>query len=293
MTFKTRLALLLIVLTLLAGLLGVYLIRRNHPPQSFDSSRAYQDLAYQVNLGPRIPGSAAHLQTANWIVSQLSQAGWDARVIEGQVNGLTARNILAKRGSGPVVMLGVHYDSRRFADQDPDPTLRSNPVPGANDGASGVAVLLELARSLPIDLPQETWLVFFDLEDQGGIEGREFIEGSTAFAAQMTTRPSKVIILDMIGDANLNIYFEGNSSRTDSDSLWSTAASLGYAQTFIPKNKYNMIDDHTPFLKLGIPSVNMIDFDYPYWHTTSDNLSHVSAKSLDRVGNTLWTWLQK
>jgi glutaminyl-peptide cyclotransferase len=262
-------------------------------PDGFDSRRSYQDLTYQVNLGPRIPGTGSHAQAVDYILSQLKDAGWDAKVIESPVNGQTAQNILARRGAGPITMLGAHYDTRRFADQDPNSAKRQDPVPGANDGASGVAVLLELARSLPKDMNKQIWLVFFDLEDQGGIEGHSFIEGSSAFASQMAERPTKAIIVDMIGDANLDIFYEQSSSSIEQQSIWETAAKLGYTSSFISEYKYNMIDDHTPFLKLGIPSVDLIDFDYPGWHTTSDNLSGVSEKSLKVVGDTLWHWLQK
>lgn len=292
---KNRLGWILVaaVLILIAGISAWLLVKPQNTQAGFNGQRAYQDLAYQVNLGPRIPGSTAHSQTIAWILDQLKQSGWDTKVVESQINGLTARNILARRGTGPATLLGAHFDTRRFADQDPDINKRKDPVPGANDGASGVAVLLELARSLPKNLERQIWLVFFDLEDQGGIDGRDFIEGSSAFAAQLTERPARVVIVDMIGDANLDIYYEGSSSRTDNQAIWKTAADLGYAQSFIPQEKYNMIDDHTPFIRSGIPAVDLIDFDYPYWHTTSDNLTGVSEKSLQEVGETLWTWIQQ
>jgi glutaminyl-peptide cyclotransferase len=283
---------LLVLLIALGGIFTWLIVKPKETSSGFNSQRAFQDLAYQVNLGPRIPGTAGHTQTIDWILAQLAQAGWDAKVIDSQVNGLTAHNILARRGKGPVTLLGAHYDTRQFADQDRETAKRKDPVPGANDGASGVAVLLELARSLPVTADKQIWLVFFDLEDQGGIGGRDFIEGSSAFAAQMTERPTKAVIVDMIGDANLNIYYEESSSKEDLQSIWKTAAGLGYSNSFIPEYKYNMIDDHTPFLKMGIPSVDLIDFDYPSWHTTSDNLSGVSEKSLKVVGDTLWNWLQ-
>jgi glutaminyl-peptide cyclotransferase len=281
-----------IILLAVSGVLTWFLTRAKAQPGGFNSQLAYQDLAYQVNLGPRIPGSTAHSKTIDYIISQLTQAGWDAKVIDSQINGLTAHNILARRGQGPIVLVGAHYDTRQYADQDPDTSKRKDPVLGANDGASGVAVLLELARSLPQVNDRQIWLVFFDLEDQGGIGGREFIEGSTAFASQMTERPYKAVIVDMIGDTNLDIYYEESSSKADLQSIWTTAASLNYASSFIPNYKYNMIDDHTPFLNMGIPSVDLIDFDYPSWHTTTDDLTNVSEKSLKVVGDTLWNWLQ-
>jgi Zn-dependent M28 family amino/carboxypeptidase len=97
----------------------------------------------------------------------------------------------------------------------------------------------------------------------------------------------------MIGDTNLNIYYERNSSKSLMTDIWKTAAGLGYSKAFIPTDKYSMLDDHTPFLNAGIPAVDIIDFDYPYWHTTSDTANHVSSQSLMAVGATLWAWLQQ
>lgn len=282
-----------LILALAAGVWGYTQFSPSNLHTRFDGQRAYQDVQYQENLGPRIPGSQAHAQTIDWISTQLKQNDWEVQIIEGTFNGLVAKNILAKRGSGPIVMLGAHYDTRRFADQDPDTSKHNQPVPGANDGASGVAVLTELARTLPKNLDKEIWLVFFDLEDQGGIQGRDFIEGSTVFAGTLTQKPEAVVIVDMIGDADLNIHYEHNSSKPLMTEIWDTAGGLGYAKSFIPTFKYSMLDDHTPFLNAGIPAVDIIDFDYPYWHTTTDTADKVSTQSLLAVGNTLWTWLQQ
>jgi Zn-dependent M28 family amino/carboxypeptidase len=201
-------------------------------------------------------------------------------------------NVIAKRGSGsPWVVLGAHYDSRLWANQDPDPAKQKDPVPGADDGASGVAVLTELGRSLPSDLPGQIWLVFFDVEDNGEIPGWDWLLGSQAFVQNLQTLPDAAVILDMIGDANLNIYEERNSDPTINQQVWDTAARLGYGSQFIKSDKYSMLDDHTPFLNAGIPSVDIIDFDYPYWHTTQDTVDKTSASSLKAVGDTVQAWL--
>ncbi len=200
--------------------------------------------------------------------------------------------MIAKRGSGtPWIILGTHYDLRLLSDQDPNPTLIQTPVPGANDGASGVAVLLALARSLPQSLGFQTWLVFFDAEDNGDIPGWDWLLGSQVFVKSLTSHPDKVVVIDMIGDADLNIYMERNSNPDINNSIWAEAASLGYSSSFIDQYKWSMEDDHTPFLKAGISAVDIIDFDYPYWHTTQDTPDKVSSKSLQIVGNTLWNWL--
>ena len=111
------------------------------------------------------------------------------------------------------MIIGAHYDSRLLADPDPDPSLRNQPVPGANDGASGVAVLLELARILPKNLDKTIWLVFFDAEDNGNIPGYDWIMGSRVFVQTLIDKPDEAIIIDMIGDADLNIYQEKNSDQ--------------------------------------------------------------------------------
>lgn len=261
-------------------------------PSDFDGARALQDVAYQVSLGPRLPGSDAHAQAVDWYLEQLAAAGWQAEVQEAEYGGQIVRNVVAKRGSGqPWYILGAHYDSRIYADLDPNPDLRQQPVPGANDGASGVAVLLELARVLPADWPGTLWIVFFDAEDNGNIQGWDWILGSRAFAEQLEGRPDGVVVVDMIGDADLGIPLEGNSDVELRDEIWGLAADLDYGDIFIPEVKYNILDDHLPFLELGIPAVDIIDLDYAYWHTTQDTTDKVSAQSLQAVGDVLLAWL--
>jgi glutaminyl-peptide cyclotransferase len=218
-------------------------------------------------------------------------AGWIVELQESEAMGQPIRNIIARRSDLPAeIILGAHYDTRLFADADPDPAQRTEPVPGGNDGASGVAVLLEMARTLPDDgLP--VWLVFFDAEDNGRIEGWDWILGSRAFVSQNTLSPQAVVIVDMIGDADLQIYMETNSDPALRAEIWQAAADLGYGHVFIPRSKYSMLDDHTPFLEAGLPAVDIIDFDYPYWHTVADTADKVSAESLQIVGETLQLWI--
>lgn len=260
-------------------------------PLTFNGQRAYADVETQVAFGPRLPGSEGHAMIREWMREELVAAGWQVEVQESEALGHPIQNIVAKRSAeAPQIIIGAHYDSRIFADQDPDPSQHTNPVPGANDGASGVAVLLELARTLPEDT-QPIWLVFFDAEDNGNIEGWDWILGSREFVRNNSIQPRAVIIVDMIGDADLNIYKERNSNPELTDEIWGTAKSLGYQNKFIPSYKYSMEDDHTPFLEAGLPAVDIIDFDYPYWHTTQDTPDKVSAESLEAVGKTLWTWV--
>lgn len=279
-------------------------------PKVFDGPRAWQDVDYQVSLGARTPGSQAHQKVMDWMVSELKSAGWDVQMQESSMMGHPIQNIVAQWGEGhPWVVLGAHYDSRLIADQDPDPQKRTLPVPGANDGASGVAVLLELARILPSNFQskpvvqstsepvpaKKITLLFIDAEDNGGIPGWDWLLGSQAYNQQWQTkeedRPDAAVIIDMIGDKDLNIYRELNSNPALTNAIWAQAQALGYSQQFINQPKYRMLDDHIPFIKAGIPAVDVIDFDYPYWHTTEDTADKVSAQSLQVVGDTLAAWL--
>lgn len=263
----------------------------------FVGERAYEDVNYQVNLGPRTPGSDGHQKIRAWIVSELEKAGWQVEIQDTTYMNQPVINITARRESQndpnkPWILLGAHYDTRFYADQDPDPGKRSDPVPGGNDGASGVAVLLELARTLPPELSANISLVFFDAEDNGSIPGWDWLYGSRAYAESLTELPDAVVIADMIGDADLNIYYEKNSDTAISAEIFSQAADLGYREQFIPEPRFRILDDHVPFIEREIRAVDLIDFDYPYYHTTEDTADKVSANSLEAVGITLWHWLQ-
>ena len=262
-------------------------------PESFDGQRALADVQTQVAFGPRTPGSTGHAQVVEWMREELSDAGWESRIQSAEMLGHQIQNVIAYRGEEqPTIIIAAHYDTRLFADNNPDPAMRLEPVPGANDGASGVAVLLELARVLPEE-DNSTWLVFFDAEDNGRIEGWDWILGSQAFVAELDFRPEAVVIVDMIGDADQNIYIERNSDPALVQEIWSVAAELGYDGAFIPEAKYSILDDHTPFLQAGIPAVDIIDFDYPYWHTVEDTADKISAGSLQAVGETLQEWIAR
>jgi glutaminyl-peptide cyclotransferase len=272
------------------GLGLMFMLQANQT--EFDGQRALADVEYQLALGPRVPESEAHQAAVQWMSDSLIAAGWEVEIQQAVALGHPLRNVIAKRGSGsPWILLGAHYDSRIYADKDADPAARELPVPGANDGASGVAVLLELARSLPPGLQGQIWLVMFDAEDNGGIPGWDWILGSRAFAESLQQQPDAVVIVDMIGDADLQIYFEANSDVTLREQIWATAEQLGLGAVFIEEVRHSMLDDHTPFLQLGIPAVDIIDFDYPFWHTSADTLDKISAESLDAVGDTLLAWL--
>jgi glutaminyl-peptide cyclotransferase len=259
---------------------------------SFDGDVAYQDVIHQVSLGPRIPGSLAHQLFLEWVRSELTKYHWQVEIQEGTLMGHRVQNVIARKGRGaPWFILGAHYDSRLWADQDPDLSKRKQPVPGANDGASGVAVLLELARKIPDNNGKQIWLVFFDAEDNGNIPGWDWLLGSKVFVSKLTCCPNSVVVVDMIGDSDLQIYEEKSSDPGIVQQIWAQASKLGYGDHIISTQKYAMEDDHTPFLQAGMPAIDMIDFDYPYWHTTQDTPDKVSGQSLKVVGQTLLAWL--
>ncbi len=244
-----------------------------------------------MHFGPRPSGSPEGRLTGDYITRRLQEYGWDFTTQEFEYMGTPIRNIVGVRGEGPIILLGAHYDTRRRADLDPvDPT---QPLPGANDGASGVAVLIELARVLNVEATgHRIQLAFFDAEDNGDLDGWEWIVGSTHMADQLEELPAMMILVDMVGDADQQIYWENNSDASLRERIWRVAAELGYAATFIPQTRHTLTDDHIPFVQKGIPAVDIIDFDYPYWHTAADTTDKVSAESLERVGRTLQVWLE-
>ncbi len=268
------------------------------PPRRtvFDGAQAYQRVLDQVDFGFRPSGSQAGWATGDWIIQELEAAGWLVETQEFVYLGVNCRNIIGKMpGAGreelPVVILGAHYDTRRRADQDPDKPQAG--VMGANDGASGTAVLLELAQVLESDrIPYQVWLAFFDAEDNGHLDDWQWIVGSSYMASHLEIRPEFVLVLDMVGDADQQIYFEYNSDPALMEAIWQVAANLGYANAFLPEYRHSMLDDHTPFVQLGIAAVDIIDFDYPYYHTTADTADKVSSDSLERVGRTVEVFLE-
>lgn len=283
-----------------AGTLHLPLISRPASPTPsptplplFDGEAAYRHVPAQLEMGPRDTGSEGNRQLGDYILAELERHGWQTEEQPFTYRGVSGRNLIGKAGEGPIALIGAHYDTRRQADRDPDPARRQDPVPGGNDGASGVAVLLELARVLDRSrLSHQVWLVFFDAEDNGGLDGWDFIAGSTYMAANLIEVPEFVIIVDMIGDADQQLYKERNSTAELQDRIWDLAGDMGYGDYFIPQYKWSILDDHTPFLMRGIPAVDIIDFDYPYWHTVEDTADKVAPASLERVGRVVQAFLE-
>jgi len=286
------------LLALAVALLGSGCNDRPVPP--FDEARAFADLEAQVAFGPRNPGSPGHERCRAWLVERLTAAGGrvSEQAFDDTVYGAAYRltNVRARFGptTGPWMVFGAHWDTRRIADMDPDTTKRGQPIVGANDGASGVAVLLEMARVMgETPPPVGVELVFFDGEDLGeGGDVDGFCRGSRWYVKNLThPRPQLAIVADLVGDKQLELHYEQNSFNAAPnivERLWAGAAKVN-APAFIPGVRHNVYDDHAPFLEAGIPAVDVIDFDYPAWHTAGDDLTQVAPASLGQVGRTfLW-----
>lgn len=261
---------------------------------------AWHYLERQVSLGPRNPGSPGHREVREFIESELARYAdkvqvhpFDA-VCDGATYAMANITALFRSAGGderPFILLGAHFDTRPRAERDPIPARRLTPILGANDGGSGVAVLLEIAAVLARRRPPvPVMLAFFDGEDYGTSADSMFL-GSRRFAGEVHTSDVRcMILLDMVGDADLDIYVEGNSQSSSPglvDLVWTAAERLGHTDVFHRTVRYHILDDHVPFIERGIPSVDIIDFDYPYWHTTLDTLDKCSPESLRIVRNVI------
>lgn len=282
------------------GYLGYGLIEPPADELTFSGDRALVRVQQQLEFGPRAPGSPGHKEMGDWLIEQLTELNWEVYIQRfNPVEDVEGRNFMAVSGQGPTVIIAAHYDTRMLADNDPDPVLRGNPVPGANDGGSGVAVLLELARTVNVAQTNRTvCLVFFDAEDNGRIPGWDWILGSRYFVSKLSalprcSDPEMAVIVDMVGDADQQIRREQNGTERLNDAIWSLASELDTDEWIIDEQGFSLIDDHRPFLDAGIPAITIIDFDYPYWHTTADTLDKVSNESLERVGRLLEIWLER
>ncbi len=271
---------------------------RNLPVPSFDEARAFRDLEAQVAFGPRIPMTSGHRACRDWLAEELRKTGARVEIqtfpdtVYGQA--LEFSNIRARFGpaTGTWIVLGAHWDTRPTADRDSDPEKRTAPVPGANDGASGVAVLLEVARAFAAQAPPVgVEIVLFDGEDMGrGDDVQGFCRGSRHYVRQLPHPwPALALIVDLVGDKNLELYYEQNSysvARNIVERIWSGAKKVN-APAFVASPRHNVYDDHAPFIEAGIPGIDVIDFDYPAWHTTRDDLTQVAPGSLGQVGRVL------
>ena len=268
---------------------------------SVSTERIEQFVRDQLDLGPRIPGSEGSRNFRGWIENLYSSSNtWEVKSQVFEYRNVTATNILIKsKGMEfPKYLIGAHYDTRARATQE-DPNI---PVPGANDGASGVAAILELSILLSRYNSSEIGFVLVDAEDQGndgggyGMDGWDWIIGSTYFVDNMSQEEKEslryFILLDMIGNPDLKLKYEGYSTDWLKEEIWSDAATLGYEDTFIPEKGVYLIDDHKPFLNSGIPAADIIDFEsYEEWHTTHDNIDAISIDSIAIVTDVIQYFL--
>lgn len=283
--------------SLAAGLVAACLVAGCGGP-GFDGQSAFRYLERQCEFGPRPPGSPAHEETLAWLVSELERFADDVAVQRFtavmDTTSVELSNVIAS--FRPLernrVLLAAHWDTRAVADEDPDPSMRATPILGANDGASGVAVLLELARMMSERPPRlGVDLVLFDGEDGGDGGGlSDWCVGSTYYASRMGSYcPAYAVVVDMIGDRDLSIPKEPNSVSTSAphvDRVWEVARRAG-ATAFADRSGIAVYDDHVPLIRAGVPAVLIIDFSYKHWHTLEDTPDKCSPESLEQVGRVL------
>jgi Zn-dependent M28 family amino/carboxypeptidase len=266
-------------------------------PPRFDQERAFQRLRELCAFGPRNHGSEGKMKAEEWIQQTLRDAGAEVTVhfFEHTPKGATKpeifQNIMGRINPKQKrrVLIATHYDTRSTADTDPDESRRKKPIIGANDGASGVAVLLEMA-ALWKDQPPPVGvdLIFFDGEDFGrGPELDDYFIGSKEYVRAFSDYPPEWgVVIDMVGDADFAIRKERDSlARAPAvvERLW-RAASRVKSNGILDERGGLVYDDHTAFLDKGIPVVLLIDFSYKWFHTTADTPDKCSAASLGQVG---------
>ncbi|MBC7791384.1 MAG: M28 family peptidase [Anaerolineae bacterium] len=274
---------------------------RSGPRTSFSAEAAMGYIKTQLDFGPRIPGSIGHRRAGDWIVAQararadtVTEQRWTHVTEQGDT--LPLRNIFARfrPEASERILYVAHWDTRPTSESASDPLRRKLPVPGANDGASGVALLLALADVLKATPPTVgVDLLFVDGEDYGDFpRGKDVLLGSKYFAANLPApsyRPLFGIVWDMIGDASLQIYQEGHSVQRAPEvvsRVWDVASRFGYSEWFIPRVGQFITDDHIPLLDAGLRVIDVIDIDYqPYHHTPEDTYERVSKESMQRVGD--------
>jgi Zn-dependent M28 family amino/carboxypeptidase len=273
----------------------------------FDANKAWTILEKQCEFGPRVPNTEAAKKCRQYLLDEMKKSCDDAATQEFSYDWkwgkqkLEMANIIGSQNwkdAKTRVLLVAHWDSRPMADQDPNPANRHKPVMGANDGASGVAVLLELARAMKGRLPKDVGVMYFlnDGEDLGP-DSEEMYLGVKKFMKELKApKPDYGILLDMIGDRDLRIPMEPgsrNAAPTLIEAFYNNAAEQGLGSTFPKSIGQPIEDDHLPLIAGGIPTIDLIDFDFEPWHTVRDVVANCSPASLKKVGIALETWLMR
>ena len=287
------------------GYLGYGLLAPSYALEPFSGERAKFYVDQQAAFGARPTGSASSVRSGDWLVEELLLLGWDVvKQPFTTYDGTSARNIIAIRGegpsAGPVTMLSTHYDTRLYADKDPDESSRIEPTLGANAGASGPGVLLELARSLEAPAAGQTvCLVLLDAEENGGLEGWDYALGSAYFVQRLNedvprcSSPRVVVYLDMVGGAKGRLAAISLETPALEEALEQTAERIGYTGAFTGPTIRDDVDALTRFTEAGLPAVMIAAFDYDYRHTLSDTTDKVTSSALQRTGDILKAWLER
>ncbi len=269
------------------------------PPQEFDGASSFRYIETQVGFGPRVPGTEAHRRMGDWLDSLLRQRA-DTVIVQSWNHVTAARRTLPLRnfiarfnpGAEKRLLLLAHWDSRPTSDS-PRSRDSTKAVVGANDGGSGVALLLGIADVLKRTPPSAgVDLLLVDGEDYGHFTDApaDVLIGSRYYGAHQLPGPKPLyaVLFDLVADKDLQLYQEGNSlvgAPEVVELVWSTAKELGYGGYFISSPRHTLIDDHLELQKAGIRAIDVVDFDYPAWHTTEDTIDKVSAASLQIVGD--------
>ena len=282
----------------------------------FDADSAYSYVAAQVAFGPRVPNTDAHKACADYLASELERHGAKMYIQEAVLtayNGdrLNAKNIIGafNPDKSRRVMLFAHWDSRPYADQDDDEANHHKPIDGADDGGSGVGVLLEIARQFGMNAPDiGVDIFFFDAEDYGPpVFVNDYTRDPWALGTQFWVKNPHItnykaaygILLDMVGSKGATFYKEGYSVKYANmyvEKIWSTARNLGYGRYFVSAEGGMITDDHEYVIKgRGIPCVDIINLDPKgknngfgaHWHTMNDNMNIIDSETLKAVGQTV------
>lgn len=269
-------------------------------PVEFNGPTAFSYVQKQMSFGPRIPNKPGHQQEADWLLSELRGRA-DTVIVQDIAHKLRSggdvlhlKNFFARFRPQATdrVLFMAHWDTRPMADKSANLGQQRLPVPGANDGASGVAVLVGVADALKAKPPtMGVDLLFVDGEDYGDFsDTNDVLIGSRWFAGHLPPgyQPLYAVLFDMVGDRDLQIYEEGQSVAFAPEvvqHVWRVAADRGHERYFIPSVRHTLTDDHVSLQKVGIHAIDVVDFDYPYWHTTEDTVDKVSAESLQIVGD--------
>lgn len=268
--------------------------------KEFDGEQAMKYVEAQLAFGPRVPNTDGHRRAGDWIHQQLRARADSVEVqafthVTTRGDTLRLRNVIGRfrPALADRVLFLAHWDTRPRAEKSPNLADQQRPVLGANDGASGVAVLLGVADALKKEPPASVGvdLLFVDGEDYGDFDdGRDVLLGSRYYASTLTTdrRPLFAVLFDMVGDRDLRLEQEGHSVQRAPEvveRVWAKARELGYRRYFVPAVGVPITDDHLPLLDASVRAIDVIDLDYPWHHTTEDTVDKVSARSLQIVGD--------